>query len=134
MCQCMTWAESNQIRTPWGNIVHVSLVFFPPFLQDDLLLHSGSVLLEYLLLISMHALVQWCSRRCMFNYFPKVSHYNVGCCASLYGLLWTQQGSISTQEFVKRTDRVPLMSALLLFNITTEHTLNSRHGAVPFDM
>lgn len=106
----------------------------PPFLEDDLLLHSGSVLLEYLLLIFMHAFVQWCSHRCMLNYLLKVSHYNVGCCSSLYGLLRTQLGSVSMQEFVKRTDRVPLMSALLLFNITTEHTLNSRHGAVPFDM
>lgn len=78
--------------------------------------------------------IQCGTRRCMFNYFFKVSHYNVGCCASLYGLLPTQKGRVSTQEFVKRTDRVPHMSALLLFNITTEHTLNSRHGAVPFDM
>lgn len=53
---------------------------------------------------------------------------------TLYGLLWTQQGSVSTVEFVRRTDRVPLMSVLLLFNITTEHTWNSRHGAAPFDM
>lgn len=32
---------------------------------------------------------------CMFNYFFKVSHYNVGCCASLYGLVPTQKGSLS---------------------------------------
>lgn len=50
------------------------------------------------------------------------------------GLLRTQRGSVSTEEFVKRTDWVPLMSVLLLFNITTEHTWNSRRGAAPFDM
>lgn len=54
MCQCLTGGESNQIRRPWGNIGHVSLVFFPPFLEDDLLLLPGSVLLEHLLLIFMH--------------------------------------------------------------------------------
>lgn len=134
MCQCLTWGEANQIRAPWGNIARVSLVFFPSFLEDDLLLLSGSVLLEYLLLIFMHAFAQWRPRRRVLNYLLKVSHYNVGCCAPLCGLLRTQPGSVSTREFVKRTERVPLMSALLLFNITTEHTLNSRHGAVPFDM
>lgn len=53
---------------------------------------------------------------------------------TFHGLLRTQQGSVSTEEFVRKTDWVPLMSVLLLFNITTEHTWNSRHGAAPFDM
>lgn len=75
-----------------------------------------------------------CTHQCMVNCLFEVSHYNVGCCAFLYELLPTQKGSVSTQEIVKRTDRVPHMSALLLFNITTEHTLNSTHGALPFDM
>lgn len=126
--------RSKSDQGAMGKYCACIISIFPPFLEDDLLLHSGSVLLEYLLLIFMHAFVQWRSRRRMLNYLLKVSHYNVGCCAPLYGLLRTQPGSVSTQEFVKRTDRVPLMSALLLFNITTEHTLNSRHGAVPFDM
>lgn len=78
--------------------------------------------------------VQCCAHWCMFNYFFKVSHWNVGCSHLYVGLLPTHKGSVSMQEFVNRTDRVPHMSALLLFNITTEHTLNSRHGAVPFDM
>lgn len=58
--------------------------------------------------------VQCCTCQCMFNFFFKESHYNVGCCTSLCGLLPTQKKSVSTQEFVKRKDRVPHVSAATL--------------------
>lgn len=101
---------------------------FPPFLEDDLLLHSGSVQPP---ITHFHS--------CIFFNVVHIDACSIPFSKFIIIMLvvvylythYCGQGSISTKEFVKRTDWVPLMSALLLFNITTEHTLNSRHGLCP---